>query len=152
MDVATTRGVTAVLSAAAILWLGLTSSAQGVQKFRARLSPVPIDAAMMATVTGSGSATAELAGTRLSVNARFDGLRSPATVARLHLGQAGVRGPAIVDLTATRATSGTVTGNLTLTALQADDLRKGRVYLQLHSEKAPDGNLWGWFFPEERRP
>jgi hypothetical protein len=23
-------------------------------------------------------------------------------------------------------------------------LRKGMVYVQIHSEGAPDGNLWGW--------
>lgn len=145
------RGVTVVLSAVAILGLSLSSGAQGAQKFRARLSTVPIDASMQATIAGSGSATAELAGTRLSITGNFEGLRSPATVARIHMGQTGVRGPAIFDLTATKATSGTITGNLTLSALQADNLRKGRLYLQLHSEKAPDGNLWGWFFPEQRR-
>jgi hypothetical protein len=106
---------------------------------------------MQATVAGSGSATAELAGTKLSITGNFEGLRSPATVARLHMAQPGVRGPAIFDVTASKATSGTITGTLTLTALQADNFRKGRFYLQLHSEKAPDGNLWGWFFPEERR-
>jgi hypothetical protein len=26
-------------------------------------------------------------------------------------------------------------------------LRQGRMYLQLHSESAPDGNLWGWLLP-----
>jgi hypothetical protein len=23
-------------------------------------------------------------------------------------------------------------------------LKAGRFYIQLHSERAPDGNLWGW--------
>ena len=146
------RTVTVALSAAALLWLSFPGGAQGVQKFKARLSTVPIDASMQATVAGSGSVTAELAGTKLSVSGTFEGLRSPATVARLHMGQAGVRGPAIFDLTATKATSGTITGSVTLTPLQADNLRKTRIYVQLHSEKAPEGNLWGWFFPEERRP
>jgi len=150
--VATNRTVTLAMSAAVLLWLGLPGGAQGVQKFKARLSTVPIDASMQATVAGSGSVAAELAGTRLSISGNFEGLRSPATVARLHMGQAGVRGPAICDLTATKGTSGSITGSVTLTPLQADNLRKTRIYVQLHSEKAPDGNLWGWFFPEERRP
>jgi len=30
------------------------------------------------------------------------------------------------------------------------DLEKGRFYVQLHSEKAPDGNLWGWLLPQEK--
>jgi hypothetical protein len=146
------RTVPVAFGTASLLWLSLTGEAQGVQKFRARLSPVPIDLSMQATVAGSGSVTAELSGTRLSITGNFEGLRSPATVARLHMGQAGVRGPAIFDLTATRATSGTITGSVMLTQLQADNLRKSRIYVQLHSDKAPDGNLWGWFFPEERRP
>jgi hypothetical protein len=149
--VVTKRGLTVVVIVFAILGLSFSSGAQGAQKFRARLSTVPIDASMQATVAGSGSVTAELTGTRLSITGNFEGLRSPATVARLHMGQTGVRGPAIFDVTATKATSGTITGNVTLTTLQADNLRKGRLYLQLHSEKAPDGNLWGWFFPEQRR-
>ena len=147
----TKRRVTVVVIAFAILGLSFSSGAQGAQKFRARLSTVPIDASMQATVAGSGSVTAELVGTRLSITGNFEGLRSPATVARLHMGQTGVRGPAIVDVTPSKATSGTISGNVTLTTLQADNLRKGRLYLQLHSEKAPDGNLWGWFFPEQRR-
>ena len=39
---------------------------------------------------------------------------------------------------------------LDLTPLQVTDLEKGRFYVQLHSEKAPDGNLWGWLLPAEK--
>ena len=42
--------------------------------------------------------------------------------------------------------SGEITGVVELTPAQIDDLEKGCVYVQLHSEKAPDGNLWGWLF------
>jgi hypothetical protein len=62
-----------------------------------------------------------------------------------------MRGPAIGDLTATAATSGTINGAIELTKQQIDDLAAGRLYLQLHSEKAPDGNLWGWFLPETKK-
>ena len=63
-----------------------------------------------------------------------------------------MRGAPIGDLTATAATSGTITGSIELTKEQVDDLADGRLYVQLHSEKAPDGNLWGWLFAvrEER--
>jgi hypothetical protein len=44
----------------------------------------------------------------------------------------------------TKAISGSVTGTLELTAQQVQSLRAGRLYVQIHSEKAPDGNLWGW--------
>ena len=45
------------------------------------------------TVAGAGSASAVLAGTKLTITGTFEGLRSPATAARLHNGLArGVRG------------------------------------------------------------
>jgi hypothetical protein len=133
------------------LWLpGSTSHAQEVLKYKARLSPVPIDAAGLATVSGIGSAVAELTGTKLSITGTFERLRSPATVAHLHKGPKGISGPPIFDVTVSKATSGTVSGTIDLSAAQVRDLKEGRLYLQIHSEKAPDGNLRGWLLPEER--
>jgi len=120
--------------------------------YRARLSVVPIDIPMQATVTGSGSATAALKGSALTITGTFSGLKTPATAARVHRGpRTAMRGPAIGDLTATAATSGTISGTLELTKQQVDDLAAGRLYLQLHSEKAPEGNLWGWLLPETKK-
>jgi hypothetical protein len=130
------------------------SQAQPKVQYRARLSPVPIDVAMQSTVAGSGSATAVLVGTTLTVNGTFTGLKSPVTVARIHVGTKGVRGPAVHDLQLTGGVSGisgTIRGVVTLTQEQLDDLPKSRLYIQLHSEKAPDGNLWGWLLPHEAR-
>ena len=82
---------------------------------------------------------------RLTLRGNFAGLKGAATVARLHQGAVmGVRGPAIADVTVPAATSGTFTAEVTLTAAQVEGLRQGHVYLQIHSETAPDGNLWGW--------
>ena len=128
--------------------------AQQPKTFRARLSPVPIDVAMQATIAGSGSVTAVLSGSKLVVSGTFEGLRSPATIAQIHKGPVkGVRGPNIADLTVakTEPASGTLSGSIDLTPLQLTDLEKGRLYIQLHSEKAPDGNLWGWLLPQENR-
>jgi hypothetical protein len=140
---------------AAILTLCLCAavvSAQGPKSFRARLSPVALDVAMQATVAGSGSVTATLTGTRLTINGTFDGLKSPATIAQIHKSPiAGVRGPVMADLSVSGATAGTIGGALTLTPQQVADLEKKRLYVQLHSEKAPDGNLWGWLMPVENK-
>jgi hypothetical protein len=125
--------------------------AQAGKTYRARLSPVPIDQAMMATVAGLGSATAVLSGTKLTVTGTFDGLKSPATIVQIHKGQRGVRGPAVLDLQATKATSGQISGTVDLNAQQVQDLQNARLYIQLHSEKAPDGNLWGWLMPQETK-
>jgi hypothetical protein len=56
----------------------------------------------------------------------------------------GVRGSSIADLTVSKATNGTVTGTVDLTPEQIQSLKKGQLYIQISSEKAPDGNLWGW--------
>ncbi|SRR6266849_1225667 len=128
-----------------VVLVGVSALAQGQETFKARLSPVAMDATMKANVAGTGSVSAVLAGAKLSIAGSFDGLRSPATVAHLHQGVAtGVRGPAILDLTVSNATNGTIAGSFDLTTEQVENLRKGRLYVQIHSEKAPDGNLWGW--------
>lgn len=131
--------------------LGLTAAggyvAAQARTYAARLSPVPITVAMQETVAGRGAATATLTGNTLTIDGTFEGLKSPATVARLHLAPRGVRGPAVADLTVARATSGAVRGAVDLTDRQRQALEKNALYIQIHSEKAPDGNLWGWLVP-----
>jgi DNA-binding transcriptional regulator YdaS (Cro superfamily) len=79
------------------------------------------------------------------VTGSFEGLRSAATTASLHIAvAAGVKGPAIGDLMISKATSGTITGSIELTPTQLTSLRKGGLYVQIHTEKATDGVLWGW--------
>ncbi len=135
--------------ALALMALTTTSVAQAPQ-YRARLSPVPLDIAMQVTIAGSGSATASLKGTTITISGTFAGLKTPATVARLHRGpKTAMRGPAIGDLTATAATSGSITGSIEVTQAQIDDLAAGRLYVIVHSQKAPEGNLWGWLLAAE---
>jgi hypothetical protein len=139
------RSILALMVPAALFSLAISATAQREERFKVRLAPVPVDATMRGAVTGVGSASAALAGRKLSITGSFDGLQAPATVARLHIGSAtGVRGSAVFDLTVSKAASGTLTGSVDLAAEQVENLRKGRFYIQIHSEKAPDGNLWGW--------
>jgi len=96
-------------------------------------------------VSGIGTATAVLTGNKLTVTGTFELLRTPATAVRLHNGVAtGARGPAIHDLTISKAVSGTISGSADLTTQEVENLRKGRLYIQIYSEKPPDGTLWGW--------
>jgi hypothetical protein len=135
-----------LLVAAGLVWWAQTGTAQNQEKYRVRLATVPMDGGMREAVAGSGAASAVLAGTKLTISGTFVGLRSPATAARLHLGLAmGVRGAPVAELTVSKAMNGTVAGSLDLTPDQLQGLRKGRLYIQISSEKAPDGNLWGWF-------
>jgi hypothetical protein len=133
-----------LLSGASVAFATAPLSAQTIETYTARLGITPVDANNQAFVTGSGTVTATLQGTKLSIDGKFTGLQSPATVAQIHVGPKGIRGPAALDLVVTKATSGTITGQLTLSAAQVDHLKRGRLYVQLNSEKAADGNLWGW--------
>ena len=141
-----------VLSVAALA-LGSAIAAQSGRTFKARLAPVPIDVTMQATVGGSGSVSAVLSGAKLTISGTYDGLKSPATLVQMHKSPVrGVRGPVVFDLTTSGGTSGTISGSIDLQPGHVADLEKGRLYVQLHSEKAPDGNLWGWLLaPEGKR-
>ena len=144
--------VAAALLAVVVLFPPHGANAQGARTFHARLSPVPLDATMVGNVVGSGSVTATLIGSKLSITGTFEGLRSPASVARIHRSpKPGIRGPAILDLKVSTGSSGTISGAFDLTAAQVQELAQGRYYVQLHSEKAPDGNLWGWLSLQENR-
>ena len=136
--------------AAALIVVMAAGLAAQAPQYRARLSVMPLDIAMQATMAGSGAITAALKGTTLSITGTFTGLKTAATTVRVHRGpRLATRGPAIGDLTATAATSGTISGSIELSKAQVDDLAAGRLYVQLHSEKAPEGNLWGWLLPSE---
>ena len=133
-------------------------TAQTGDKYTVRLGMVPAaNANQTALVTGKGAATATLAGNRLTINGTFEGLAGSATAARLHQGVAkGARGKAFADLTISKATSGTISGTVTLTPDQLEALKLGKIYMQVHSDKgiAPEqgkvdpnvdnSNLWGW--------
>jgi len=107
----------------------LTASAQAPETYKVRLAPVAIDAAMKAVIAGEGTFTATLTGTKFTLNGTFTGMKSNATLAHIHQGT---------------APGGEVSGTFDLTPEQIENLHKGRWYVQIHSEKAPAGNLWGW--------
>ena len=77
--------------------------AQTAKTYKTRLSPVPVPA-YTPTVVGSGTVTGTLTGTKLEIAGTFDGLNTPATVARVHKSpKPGMRGPALFELTVTKA-------------------------------------------------
>jgi hypothetical protein len=126
--------------------IGASSNlAQNSDTYKVRLTTVPVDPAMLVRIAGHGELKAVVSGNKLTITGTFAGLRSPATEAHIHRGLAkGVRGPAILDLEVTKAMSGSVSRLVSLSPERVDDLKNQRLYVQIDSQGAPDGNLWGW--------
>jgi hypothetical protein len=136
------------LLAAPALAILLTGPAWGTDSYVANLGPMPLDQANNKDKLGRGEATATLDGKTLTITGSFGGLPSPATRAHLIVGLAiGVPGTESLDLTVSPADSGSVSGTLTVNAKQAAAFRTGKLYIQIDSQKAPTGNLWGWLLP-----
>ena len=119
------------------------------QTYQANLGPMPLDSATNANMLGRGEATATLDGKTLTVSGHFGGLPSPATKAHLYVGIAiGAPGTEGFDLTVSPADNGSVSGQIALNAKQAAAFRTGKLYVQIDSQKAPTGHLWGWLLPQ----
>ena len=140
--------------AAVLCVAGLAGSSQAAeQKYATRLTAVAYDGAMRANVQGDGRVSASLDGNKLTVSGRFTALPSSATNAKLYSGPGiGVPGGAILDVQLSGQTEGTLTGSYTLSSKQLAALRQGHVYVQINSQNAPDGNLWGWLLPDHPFP
>lgn len=135
-----------------LVTLALAAAQAAPMPMRARLSPLPTDLAMQETIAGLGAATATLAGTTLTVEGTYQGLKSAATVVRVFDSpQPGLRGSLVGEFASGGGTRGAFKGTVTLTRDQAAAYAKGLLYVQLHSEKATDGNLWGWLMAAKGR-
>ena len=116
--------------------------------YQTDIGPTPKNGTQGANVQGRGTVLATLDNNTFIVQGKFSGLSSPATEARLHMGNVmGGIGPAIGGLKIAQAQSGEISGTFTLTPGQVAALKVGRLYVMLDSQSAPKGNLWGWFQP-----
>ncbi len=122
--------------------------AQSGDKFKGRLAPVPALGIPAPTVAGVGTLAGTLAGRKLTLSGSFEKMASAATTAKLCSGQiTGARGECTIDLTVSKTgdgKSGTIAGTVDLTQQQVDALKKGKLYVQVQSEGAPNGHLLGW--------
>jgi hypothetical protein len=144
----------AIVIAAVLVCAGPAMGAPEAAQFETELGPTPINHFTKDQILGHGSATAALDGNRLTINATFSGLATPATDAHVMMGGGiGMSGDPVQDLAVSAATSGTIAGDFKLTSAQMEALRAGRLYIQVNSQKAPapGGNLWGWLLPEHRK-
>ncbi|HET7084868.1 MAG TPA: CHRD domain-containing protein [Rhizomicrobium sp.] len=118
------------------------------ESFETRLAPSPLTDGTRINITGQGQAVVQWDGNILSVSGNFSGLATSATIAALYDGAGiGIPGTKALDLSVTQATSGMIWGSLKLTRKQLAELRAGHLYVQIDSQKAPDGNLTGWLLP-----
>jgi hypothetical protein len=136
------------LCGVAIVALSLAAGQAAAESFETRLSPSPLTDGTRVNITGEGRALVQWDGNILSVSGNFEGLASNATSAALYDGLGiGVPGPEALDLSVTQDKSGMIWGSLRLNRRQLASLRAGHFYVQINSEKAPDGNLHGWLLP-----
>jgi hypothetical protein len=140
----TAESAASLLLGACFLCL-LLGAAPAPNIFEFRLSPGPRLVGTRADRSGGGSATGTLEGSELKLQGTFHGLLAVPTGAHLLMGSLpGVRGPVIADLTVSPETSGTLSGTVQLDPLQLAALHKGGLYVEIDSDKAPEGDLWGW--------
>jgi alcohol dehydrogenase (cytochrome c) len=122
-----------------------SAAAAQATTFRARLSPLPVDGRTVATIIGVGQVRATLTGNRLTLTGSYSGAGSPATAAHVHSAAPGQRGPVVAQLQV-NADSGEISGTVQLTDEQLSALRARSLYVQLHTESNPQGQLRGWLF------
>ena len=116
--------------------------------YQTDIGPTPKNGRQGANAQGRGTVLATLDNNKFSLHGKFSGLSSPATEARLHMGNVmGGTGPALGGLKIAQAQSGEISGTFTLTRDQVAALKLGKLYVMLDSQSAPKGNLWGWFQP-----
>lgn len=137
---------TAVL--AACFLIASVASAQS-SRFRARLSEVPVTPQTYRTITGVGEVLATLNGSTLSLTGSYEGMSSAATAAHIHNAPKAMNGPPIGAVEVTPAPSGEVSGSLELTEEQLAALRNEELYIVVHSEDNPGGELRGWLLPRD---
>jgi hypothetical protein len=124
--------------------------ASSLSTFQVRLSPGPRLVGTRAASSGSGSVTAELKDNELTLRGSFAGLTAVPTAANLRMGSLpGVRGPVIASLTVSPGVSGTIDGAVKLDPSQVAAFHKGGLYIEIDSERAPEGDLWGWIVPSK---
>ena len=130
--------LTVIVSASAFSQANMGNSLRG------RLSPMPVTPQTVRTITGEGEVRAVLNGTTLTVSGNYTGMSSAATMAHIHQGPKAIPGPVVLRLDIAGGNAGTISGTLTLTPDLIEALHAESLYVQIHSETNPEGELRGW--------
>jgi CHRD domain len=133
---------TALLVPALSACMSATPSATSFSASLSGASEVPPNAS-----TGTGSATATLKGTNLTIDGSYSGLTGAATVGHIHGPAAkGTNAPVLFDLMPVNdATpgSGKFSKSFTLTDAQVADLKAGNYYVNVHTAANAGGEVRG---------
>lgn len=130
--------LTVIVSASAFSQANMGNSLRG------RLSPMPVTPQTVRTITGEGEVRAVLNGTTLTVSGNYTGMSSAATMAHIHQGPKAIPGPVVLRLDIAGGNAGTISGTLSLTPELIEALHAESLYVQIHSETNPEGELRGW--------
>ncbi len=130
--------LTVIVSASAFSQANMGNSLRG------RLSPMPVTPQTVRTITGEGEVRAVLNGNTLTVSGNYTGMSSAATMAHIHQGPKAIPGPVVLRLDIAGGNAGTISGTLTLTPELIEALHAESLYVQIHSETNPEGELRGW--------
>jgi hypothetical protein len=142
--------VSIVLGAAILVCIGFAADPLAAsKKYQAYLSPMPHNDAMHPLFMGKGTVIATIRGDTVSLDGAFTALSSPAVKAHLCVSMAaGIPGKPIFDFSVPNDLEGKLSGTFKLDKEQTSALQKGQIYIQIDSEKALNGNLWGWLLSE----
>lgn len=143
------KSVIKSLSLLVFIYSTITIASAQTTEYRARLSELPVTPQTYRTITGVGEVFATLDGSTLSVRGTFEGMSSAASAAHIHNAPKAMNGPPIGAIEPTPLPAGEVTGELELTAEQIEALRNEELYIVIHSENNPGGELRGWLFLRE---
>ncbi|AWV98725.1 CHRD domain-containing protein [Arcticibacterium luteifluviistationis] len=96
----------------------------------------PVETKGSGSLTGTYNARTN----QITINASYSNLAAPPTGSHLHKAPAGANGSAIIFL---NATSGTISGTFTVAETDEPDLIAGNVYINLHTNSFPGGEIRG---------
>ncbi len=115
------------------------------QKYTAQLSGTQ-EVPPHSDATGTGMATVTLEGDKITYTVDYKGLSGPATAGHIH-GPAEAGANAGVAIPFKDASTSPITGTATLTPAQVADLKAGKDYVNLHTDKNKGGELRGQLKP-----
>ena len=130
-----------------IVWSGLALASPA--SFKVSLSGAQEVPAVEAGGTGSADITYDPTTRKISWSITYDRMSSPVTMAHIH-GPAspGKTGPVIIWLSVQGSPPASpITGEATLTSVQAAELAAGHLYINVHTRSHPAGEIRGQVVP-----